>query len=242
MKPRAILEQVVSEQLVDANDEPIEVTLLPGLDDAGVRRLASALGAPLPADIEELVRFARGFEFRPVDDAVAFDSGFSFGMETILPRASPLCGDGYGNSWVVEVQRTGAWGPVLFANHDPPVLVVQASDMASFFEQVFAKGRKLPSALDDVHDDASIRIWLDNPGGRPAGELRGSEDPTLRDFAASLKDDDRVFDLREQVVGSGFAWGRHGPSAPLRRYRDALLFAVVTPASRPGFFGRLFGR
>jgi cell wall assembly regulator SMI1 len=239
--PCAILEHARSEKLASDNGEPLEVKLLPGLDDAEVRALEASLGTTLPPEIRELVQYARGFEFGPIDD-MAFDGGFSFGMEEILPRAVPLCPDGFGNYWLVEVQKNGRWGPVFFANHDPPVLVVQSAGMGDFLDEVFALGRpSQKSAVDEVHDAASMRIWREDPWGKPAGDLRDAADASLREFAATLKEDDLVFDLRGEVVGSGFAWGRHGPDAPVKRHGDSLVFAVITPAKKPGFFGRLFG-
>lgn len=241
---RELLETARSEDFVDEDDEPIELTLLPGLDSDEVEQLEEELGAPLPAEIDELVRYARGFEFGPVD-TVAFDAGFSFGMENILPRVVPLCGDGFGNFWLVEVQRTGEWGPVYFASHDPPVLAVQAKDMATFIDEVFALGRPdRRSTLDEVHDPALSRILDEDPWGRAAESLHDAGDETLSRFATELAAGDRVYDLRDQVVGSGFAWGAHGPDTETKRCGDELIFAVLTPAKkpqRPGFFKRLLG-
>ncbi len=155
----------------------------------------------------------------------------------------PLCGDSFGNFWVVEVQKNGDWGPVFFANHDPPVLVVQAKDMTTFIDQVLSLGRQdRTSAVDEVHDAASTRIWRDEPWGKRAADLHGSPDATVRQFIEQLNADDLVFDLREQVIGSGFAWGRNGPEANMKRCGDELVFALVTPPKRPSLFKRMFGK
>ncbi len=240
--PRELLEQAGDEQFFDEDEEPIELTLLPGLDAAGVRDLEAELGVALPPEIAELVRLARGFEFGPVD-TVAFDAGFSFGMQGALPRVTPLCGDGFGNFWVVEVQESGAWGPVYFVSHDPPVLVIQSKGMAEFIEAVLSLGRpERTSAIDEVHDAASMRIWHEDPFGEPASSFATAGDPTLRAFASSLNPDDLVFDLRAQATGSGFAWGRHGPNSEVRRHGDELIFALPAPTKKPGFFARVFGK
>lgn len=240
--PRELLEQAGAEQFFDEDEEPIELMLLPGLDAAGVRELEAELGMALPREIDELVRFARGFEFGPVD-TVAFDAGFTFGMEGFLPRVTPLCGDGFGNFWVVEVHESGAWGPVYFVNHDPPVLVVQSKRMAEFIDSVLSLGRpERTSAIDEVHDAASIRIWQEDPFGKPASSLATAGDPTLRAFASSLNPDDLVFDLRERATGSGFAWGRHGPNGDVRRNGHELIFSLPTPTKKPGIFARMFGK
>ncbi len=163
-------------------------------------------------------------------------------MEDILPRAIPLCGYGFGNFWVVEVQRSGAWGPIFFANHDPPVLVVQARDMATFIDEVFSLGRPdRKSAIDEVHDAASTRIWREEPWGKQASSLVNAPDETLCTFTKTSNADDLVVDLREQIVGSGFAWGRHGPNTGVKRYGAALVFAMLALAKKSGFFKRVFG-
>ncbi|MCC6662783.1 MAG: hypothetical protein IT375_03520 [Polyangiaceae bacterium] len=69
--PRELLNQAGAEQFFDEDEQPIELMLLPGLDAAGVRELEAELGVALPREIDELVRFARGFEFGPVN-TVAF--------------------------------------------------------------------------------------------------------------------------------------------------------------------------
>jgi hypothetical protein len=115
-------------------------------------------------------------------------------------------------------------------------------EAARAIDQVVALGRpNAKSSINEVHDAASTRIWREDPWGRRACELRDSTDDTLRDFASTLNDEDLVFDLRGEVVGSGFAWGRHGPNAPVKRCGDALIFAVLAPTKRPGFFGRMIG-
>jgi hypothetical protein len=63
----------------------------------------------------------------------------------------------------------------------------------------------------------------------PAGvtpEARSVPDPVLFAFAAKLPARFRVADLRNEKVGSGFAWGRGGPNADVLRGKVDLIFAV----------------
>lgn len=50
-----------------------------------------------------------------------------------------------------------------------------------------------------------------------------------------------MFDLREQIIGSGLAWGRHGPNNGVKRCGDELIFALLTPAKKAGSIKRAFG-
>ncbi len=68
---------------------------------------------------------------------------------------------------------------------------------------------------------------------------RDAADPELRAFARGLPDGMRLCDLRAARTGDGFAWGRGGPGAPLRRHGDLRLFACAPP--RPSLWRRLFG-
>lgn len=238
--PREIIEAARSEEFFDHEGKRLVLTVLPGLDPEALRKYEAALGAPLPPEIDDLLHYTRGIEFEP-DDGLVFDGGFSFGMEKILPRAVPLGQDGCGNDWLVEVQPSGAWGPVFFACHDAPVLVVVAKDVATFIDEYLSVVGRPDSESTVTHEDAMDHICDEEPWGQRAGSLYDDPDETLRTFAQSLSPDDVVFDLREQTVGSGLYWGKHEPDFAMRRCGDALIFARLTPPPKPGFFKRLFG-
>ena len=238
LSPRERLEKARAENFFHEDGSPVVLKLLPGLNEEEVAKLEAELSAPLPSEINDFVRFARGFEFSPIG-TVTFDRGFSFGMEELFPRAMPLCEDGLGNVWIVEVLRNGGWGPIFFVNHDPPVIVVHCKDIVFFLNELFNLRHPQHSNIIDRVQEASMHIWSEEQGIK-ASSLQDSSDEALCTFAKGLKSNDLVFDLRDQNVGSGFAWGRHGPSTENQRDGDTLIFARLTPAK--GFFKRLLKR
>lgn len=210
------------------------VTLNPPLSRAQIDDLERQTRASLPDEIRDLVQYTGGFT---VDEfAVIFGGDESFEFESVVPRGIPIAKDGAGNFWVVDVRANGAWGPVLFVAHDPPVIIIQAPDVAAFIEQVFTAGDVTHLSEPYVTD-----VWKRNPYVMSRHQALASTDDALRSFAQELSDAFVIADLRNAGVGQGFVWGLAGSNSDVRRHRDNdLLFA--TERKRPGLFARLFSR
>jgi hypothetical protein len=203
MTPRQVLEEALSETFRDATGRTGTVQLAPPLDPYEIALFDLEQPAPLPAIIRDLLGFARGFTL--LGERVDFlgDSPSEFAPP--CPFGIPICTDTFGSFWMAHVHpQTGDWAPILFVSSDPPVVVVQSTDLAAFLGELlslFRPGRA--SALDQVYAIA-LEIWTDNRRLHRVAELRDSNDPALRAFASSLKDDDLLADLRARVIGSGF--------------------------------------
>jgi len=131
---------------------------------------------------------------------------------------------------------------VLFVSHDPPVVVVQAADLAQYVHQVLAVGRSDDAQeLDEVATHASLRIWREDPDLIDVVAARQSADPMLSKFAAELPDAYRIADLRNAGRGTGFTWGRNGPQTDVRRFDSELLFGIE-PKRGGSFINRVLGR
>ena len=207
----------------DGNDEVIR--LLPPLSEDELKRLQARIPCPLPADARELLTFARGFEgglesidFSGLDDPI---------FEELFPCGLPIAHDGYGNYWVVDlVSTTMHWGPVLYVCHDPPVIVYQCEEIATFISDVLRMAEApWDGPIDDVHERYSMRIWSENPGVLPRDDALRSTDEVLRRFAEQLTTDHFISDLRNGKTGDGFSWGRFGPQTPVIRAAEARVFA-----------------
>jgi cell wall assembly regulator SMI1 len=246
MTPRSILEAARGETFRDDDGEEFRIELFPGLTEAEIAAFAEDLPAELPDDVRELLQFAGGFAFSPVEE-VRFTGSGGFGMEEAFPHSVDLCGDGCGNFWIVDVNpESGAWAPIFYACHDPPVFVYQSPTLAEFLTQVLDLGRPgAERAIDHVHEERTMAIWARDPEMALATDARASADPDLRTFAESVPDNARICDLRSGRPGDGFAWGRDFGKTEIRRHGAHLLFALVPPPPRPprqGLLSRLFGR
>lgn len=224
------------------------VTLRPGLSEEEVVRFQKELPGALPGEIRELLIYSAGFDVASGQllksrhmggtTRVLFTGSGDIGL-SVLPCPVALFGDGCGNFWVVDVNPSGAWGAILFVCHDPPVIAIQAADLACFLSQVLNPGGSdSKNALDYVRNAATTRIWKDDPWLVSVHDARLMPDAVVSKFAEPLPENFCVADLRSMKVGSGFSWGKAGPNAAIRRNGAELVFGVEQKA--PGFMRRIF--
>lgn len=239
MTPKESIETVLLETFENALGHTGQVRLEAPLTLAELADFQEDQSAPLPAEIRELLRFTRGFSL--LGESVDFQRINRSEFEPSFPGGIPLHSDGFGSFWIVHIDPiTGAWAPILFAGHDPPVLVIQSPDLVSFLEEFFNTFRPgTANALTQVYRTA-FDIWRLDRGLHRVAEVRQSPDTAIQTFVKDLKDDDHVADLRGRIIGSGFSWARNGSAAEVKRHPSDLLFAVITP-SRKGCLYRLFG-
>ena len=218
----------------DGLEDPFE--LLPPLSDQELESFAKKLPCPLPDEIRELLKFARGFK-GVLDQIVFCDLQWGFGMEEIFPHSISLAGDGFGNFWIVDLTSdTRSWGPILYACHDAPVVVYQCDDLLHFLEEAIRFGNKpWKSEIDNVHEEFVTRIWRNNPGVLAFEYCSNSTDPELKEFARSLDPTWQIVDLRNARLGDGFSWGRYGAKTKNKRFGEKRIFAYQKKT-----FGRRF--
>lgn len=200
--------------------------LMPPLTAQELASFEAGLPCRLPAEIRDLLEFARGFT--GVLDGIDFSGlPYSFGAQEIFPSPISLAGDGYGNFWVVDLTSDSrSWGPIFYACHDAPVVVHQADDLLRFIQEAIRFGNKpWQSEIDDVHERMSRRVWRDNPGVLSLEQCLAADDPELRAFAQSLDATWQFIDLRNPQLGDGFSWGRYGAKTPVKRCGEKRIFA-----------------
>jgi len=208
----------------DGLEDPFE--LLPPLSDQEILSFESKLPCPLPSDIRELLKYARGF--RGVLDEIVFcDLQWGFGVKEIFPCSVSLAGDGFGNFWIVDLtSESKSWGPIFYACHDAPVVVYQSENILHFLEEAIRFGNKpWKSEIDDVHEELSTRIWRENPGVLSFEDCADARDPELKEFAGSLDPTWQIIDLRHARLGDGFSWGRYGAKTKTKRFGEKRIFA-----------------
>lgn len=235
------LDRLLAATLVDADGDPVTVSLLPGMSDQEIEAAERELGRAYPAAVRELLRRTRGLEglLEEIDFAGAIDGQ---ALEDLFPRTATVAHDGYGNFWAVDLLReNGGWGPIWFLCHDPPVALLQCDGLARFLDEL-GRMHSPPHAslIDDVHEDRLFQVGRSHPGSVPTEEAAASGDLELAGFAAELGPGWTIVDLRDAVPGLGIAWGRYGPRTELRRHGDLQLFAYRAPEQR-GLLARLRG-
>ncbi|MBN2577724.1 MAG: SMI1/KNR4 family protein [Pirellulales bacterium] len=228
--------------LVDEDGEPLVLELSPPLTLEEIDSLQEKVGQPLPGELRTLLTFCSGID--GCLDGIDFTGErMSFVLEEIFPSGLPIAADGFGNFWILDITpQTTQFAPVFFACHDPPVILHQSANIASFLAEVFRMSTPPHQSLvDDVHEDRLFEVWRKNPGVVSQPTATASSDSLLRCFASELPEHFQIVDLRSVEPGMGFSWGRYGPRTEVRRHGYERLFAYAKPPGR-GLFAKLFGR
>lgn len=251
MTPIEILKSILKEKYISEDENEFRVELLPGLTEVEINELAQNLpNEQIPNDIEELLKFASGFEFFGLEE-ITFDGVGNFGFEEFFPHSVQLAGDGYGNFWILDIDKNGNWGNVFYVCHDPAVIVKHSDNLTQFIEHVNEFGKKgEKSNLDIIHEKVVVEIWSKDNGFIELETARQSSDTTLKNFALSLPDNFVVADLRNKQNQNGFAWGKFGPNIDnVIRHETELIWGIEKQIKKEpeklvkkGFFAKLFGR
>lgn len=238
MKPLDQLKAMLGKTYTTEDGDDYSIELQPGLSDEAINTLRQKLpGKHIPAEIEELLRFTRGFEFYLVEE-VRFDS-LEFGMEDLFPDSIQLCGDGLGNFWIVDINRAGEWGPVYYVCHDPAVVVKHSDNLAEFLAHLDESGRLLEqSNLNQIHEKIVFDIWETEKGIMEQYE----KDPDFPpEFIQTLPEMFMIADLTNARNQTGFAWGKYGANAKIIRFEDKPVW-VIEKKIKQGWLHRLFYR
>jgi hypothetical protein len=207
--------------------------LYPGLSDGDLRILQEQLPGPIPKQYKELLTACAGFETK--QDVVSLDGSRFRKMHPqlgqLIPFGYPVMFDLCGNFWALDILEDGTWSSVMYCCYDPLALVKQFDDLECFLKAV------LSGQIDHRNDGDALDHAIATESGIPQTEALNSNDPLIRDFAAKLAPDFRIFDLRRESGTKGFEFS---PDVAERRFGTELLFAVQWPGKKPGFFASLF--
>nr|WKN38458.1 SMI1/KNR4 family protein [Tunicatimonas sp. TK19036] len=232
------LKAILDNQYESEDGERYKVELKPGLTESEIQNLKEILpNKSLPIEIEDLLRFTRGFDFFGFEE-VTFDGIGFFGFEEFFPDSCQLASDGLGNFWIVDIDKTGNWGNVFYVCHDPPVVVKHSQHLSELISHIDEFGRiGSRSNLDIIHKKTVMEIWS-NSEGVIKKEIALTSDKELQDFAESLPYNFQIADLRNAPNGKGFAYGKVKIESVIRHDTE-LLWAFE---KKKGFFSRLFSK
>ena len=152
MKPVEKLKSILGNEYETEDGDIYEIELLDGMNDQEITDFRQQLPDQfLPPEIEELLRFTKGFEFDGLDE-VRFDSFGYFGFEELFPYSIQLAGDGFGNFWVLDIDSAGRWNSVYYVCHAPAVVLKHSENLSEFIAHVDEFGEKgEASNLDQIH-------------------------------------------------------------------------------------------
>lgn len=239
------LEKLKQPDLTDQDGEPLETDFCEGLSEIQLQAIESELGLKLPYDFRLLATMCGGFDSALAE--VDFSGGGMGQYVPFMPAIHPFASDGFGNFWQLDLlPRQEERAQVLFVGHDPPVVLFQCDGMEAFLEELFKKcSPPHESMIDLVNDDKVFSVSRTHRFVVPSDRLLSSDDPVLREFAASLDGSWEVCDLRSPEVGQGFCWGRYGPHVDGIRHPSERIYAIRRPETeekKEGWLTKLFGR
>jgi hypothetical protein len=243
MTPLEQLKVMLPETYRTYKDEEYTIELMPGLGEDEIEELASQLpGKHIPDEIKELLSFSSGFLFFGLD-AITFDGIGDFETPNLFHTPIRLAGDGYGNYFILDVNKDGVWGSVYYWFSDPQVLIKHSNSITEFLLDIYHFGKNDGlSSLDAIHNRILHEIWEGNSGFISRDEAVRNGDPDLAEFAYNLPWYYNIADLRDKPTGSGFAWGKFGTKMDktIRHpYLPLWAFAGKPPMKRrPQPFGR----
>lgn len=243
MTPTEQLKSLLNEKYTSEDEDEYKVELKSGLTDSQIDDLAKSLPTgKIPDEIRELLRFASGFEFFGLED-VTFNGVGKFGFEEFFPASVQLAGDGFGNFWIIDVNKNGKWGHVFYVCHDPAVIVKHSENLAEFIKHVDEFGKRgAESNLDIIHEATVMEIWTKSNGFISKSAALASTDEKLKSFASDLPDTFVIADLRNKPIRSGFAWGKSGPNTSNVKRHDSELIWGLEKIEKKGLFSRLFSK
>jgi hypothetical protein len=215
----------------------------PGLDRAAIARLQAAYPVPLPVELTDLLAATTGIRRLGLDlTGAGLELPRGGAVARLLPAGHPVMGDDAGNRWVLDLTAdTVDVAPVFFVGQDPPLLLHQAPDLATFLGDVVAEaGQPGSTDLDAVRHDRLHDVWKTRPGAMSLDNARAG-DQALRDFALILDPAWTVVDLRTRTVGQGLVWARYGPQTRVARHGWERIFGYA-PYEPPRRTWRRFGR
>lgn len=209
MSPLSQLKAIEHNQYIDEDENEFGIELMAPLSNEQIRAFAQQCPTQsIPADIQELLGYASGFLFSPLDQ-ITFDSINQFGLEQIFPFSIQLAGDGFGNFWILDIAPDGNWGQIYYACHDPAVIVLHSTDLTQFIRHVDELGRHATNAhLNILHEQTVFSIWQNDNGFIDYNLACSSSDKILKEFAGSFPNNYVFADLRDKSMGAGFAWGK----------------------------------
>lgn len=236
MTPKEALQSILDHEYKTEDGDKYKVDLIAPMTETEIEEYRNTLpNKHLPEEIEDLLKFSRGFSFQTFDD-IQWDTFGDFGFEEVFPHSIPLVGDGFGNFWVLDIDSQGQWKSVYYVCHAPAVIVKHSENLAEFILHVDEFGRlNNASHLMTIHRETVEEIYTNKE------KISEEKVYHFTYLSERLPAKYRVANLKDKATKSGFIWGLSGPHTKIIRPSDEPLW-IVEHKKKSGFFSNLFRR
>tara|TARA_B110000211_G_C14086771_1_gene557029 strand:- start:1898 stop:2905 length:1008 start_codon:yes stop_codon:yes gene_type:complete len=236
-----IINKLRASTFTDEDEGEYQLDFEDGLTDSEIEKLKESFpNGTIDNELIEILKETRGWEgYGP--EGVHFDSIGEFGFWELSANSITLGHDGFGNHWILDLNKDGKLGKVFFACHDPAVFVVHSQSLNEYLNHLL-KFYQSPAKchLTNVHDKVVMDIWKENKLCYPKLDF-DRNNTEFKDFLAKFEGNDwTIADLRTGKNKDGFAWGKFGPNQYTERHPTELVWAIKN--KKKGFLSRLFGK
>jgi len=235
MKNLEIINKLKESTFTDEDGESYELEFQDGLTDSEIEELKKKF-----PELIEILKETKGWDgYGP--EMVYFDSIGNFGFLELAENSITLGHDGFGNHWILDLDKNGNLGKVFFACHDPPVFVVHSQNLNEYLNHLLEFYQNPHKChLNEIHDNAVMDIWGIDKHCSPKIEF-GDKNPEFKNFLEKFEGNEwTVADLRNGKNKDGFAWGKFSFDQPIERHSTELVWILKN--KKKGFLSRLFGK
>lgn len=177
---------------------------LPPLSEAEIEEVARRCGGTFAPEVRALLAFSAGLEEGPMELVEFAGSEAGPYFPSLEGRTYQIAPDGFGNAWCHWTTWTdGRLGPVLYYQHEGPMLLYQCDDIATFVRECLRFMRPpYESLIDDLHEFRlrPVRSLNDDLMTRESILVAA---PDMADFVAGVEGEALFRDLRGAKPGDG---------------------------------------
>lgn len=204
MDPAEALRAYLASPSPDEDGEDRGTRALSPLSEAEIEAVAQRCGGALAPELRMLLAYSAGLEGGPMELVEFAGSEERLYFPPLEDRTYQIAPDGFGNAWC----HWATWindrlGPVLYYQHEGPMLLYQCDDMATFVHEYLRFMRPpYESLIDDLHEFRLRPVRSLNDGLMSRESILAAA-PDLADFVAGVEGDAQFRDLRGAKPGDG---------------------------------------
>ena len=236
-----IIKQLKESTFTDEDGEKYQLVFQDGLTESEIEQLKEQFPSKnIDSEIIEILKETRGWDgYGP--EMVYFDSIGQFGFWELSANSLSLGHDGFGNTWILDLNENGKANKVFFACHDPAVFVIHSQNLNEYLKHLLEFYESPNNChMTENHHKTVMTIWDENNLCSSKADFE-KKNPGFKDFLKKFDGDEwTVADLRTGKNKDGFAWGKFGANQFTERHPTELVWVIKN--KKKGFLSRLFGK
>lgn len=236
-----IIKKLKDSTFTDEDGENYQLEFQAGLTDDEIEKIKPNFpNQTIDVELIDILNETKGWDGYGLE-MVNFDSIGEFGFTELSPTSVTLGHDGFGNFWILDIDKSGKLGKVFFACHDPAVFVIHSQNLNEYLNHLLEFYKNPEKChLNEIHDSTVMDIWKENKLCFSKTEFINSN-PEYKDFLKKFEGDEwTVADLRDGQNKIGFAWGKFGSNQLTERHPSDLIWVIKN--KKKGILSRLLGK